>query len=118
MRGVIERLPPPVVADILRNRSLPIIGAGFSKNAVLPPGRVMPGWDELGRILSEAVANYEYDGNPIDAISAYAHEFGRVRLVDELREKLHTTEARVGSAHEAFCRLPFDIVCTTKRLVT
>src|SRR4051812_47740426 len=113
MPPVIQKLPSPLVADVLRNRSVPIIGAGFSKNALLPAGESMPSWDELGRLLSEALPNYAYDGSPIEAISAYEQEFGRLRMVDEIRDQLHASEARVGPVHEAFCRVPFDVVCTT-----
>jgi SIR2-like domain len=110
----IERFPPPLLDDVLAGRSLPIIGAGFSQNAVLPTGAAMPLWQPLGAALGEQVTDFPHDdAGPIEATSAYEHEFGRVRLVEELRRLLHHGVALPGKAHREFCRLPFDIVCTT-----
>src|SRR5947208_3309392 len=110
----IERFPPPLLDDILAGRSLPIIGAGFSRNAVIPTGVAMPLWQALGAALGEQVTDFPPDDvGPIEAISAYEQEFGRARLVEELRRLLHHGVARPGNPHLEFCRLPFDIVCTT-----
>ncbi len=56
--------------------------------------------------------DYEYV-YPIDAISAYAHEFGRPKLIEKLSDLLLIGEARPGKTHRAFCSIQFDIVCTT-----
>jgi SIR2-like protein len=74
----------------------------------------MPLWRDLGASVAKHVTNFPPDeGSPLEAISAYEHEFGRVRLIDELRSLLHHGTARPGDAHRQFCRLPFDVVCTT-----
>lgn len=108
------QLPAPLIDDIVRGRCLPIVGAGLSRNAVLPAGSVMPLWPDLGRELAKGLTGFPSgDGPALEAISAYAHEFGRIRLVDELRRLLFHDTAQPGAVHEAFCSLPFDVVCTT-----
>lgn len=84
----------------------------MSRNAVVPSGRQVPLWDELGRALAGELENYSYAG-PLDAISAYAHEFGRPRMIERVAEALLIEEATPGEAHRAFCSIPFDTVCTT-----
>lgn len=110
----LERLPKPLLDDVVQGRCLPIVGAGLSLNAVVPRGQTMPLWRDLGRKLGGQVTDFPPDdANPLEAISAYQHEFGRTRLVDELRRLLHHGIARPGGLHREFCQLPFDIVCTT-----
>jgi hypothetical protein len=93
-------------------RWLPVIGAGMSRNAVVTSGRKVPLWDELGHELALELQDYPYAG-ALDAVSAYAHEYGRPRMVARVAEALLINEARPGDAHRAFCSILFDIVCTT-----
>ena len=51
--------------------------------------------------------------NPLDAISAYEHEFGRPKLIEKLSDLLFVGDARPGDTHRAFCTVQFDLVCTT-----
>jgi len=51
--------------------------------------------------------------DPIDAISAYVHQFGRPRLIERLFDLLRISDAQPGDAHRAFCSMQFDLVCTT-----
>jgi hypothetical protein len=108
----LSKFPKPLLDDLVAGRWLPIVGAGFSKNAILPPSRQMPLWSELGRLLTGELLGYEPSG-PIDAISAFEHEYGRPRLIERLCDLLSIDEARPGEAHKAFCSIQFDIVCTT-----
>jgi hypothetical protein len=74
----------------------------------------MPLWSELADALARQLPRYVAgDRGPLDAISAYQFEYGRPRLVEEVRRQLHEGVARPGDAHRTFCRLPFDIVVTT-----
>lgn len=109
---IISRFPKPLLQDLLEGRWLPVVGAGFSLNASTPEGSKMPLWDDLGRNLAAEMEDYPYTG-PVDAISAFAHEFSRAKLIEKLREFLLIGKARPGAAHQAFARLKFDIVCTT-----
>ena len=88
------------------------MGAGFSLNAIVSTGKKMPLWDDLGRELAQELDDYPYSG-PMDAISAYSHEFSRTRLVERLTELLLISNARPGTAHQAFAEIQFDVVCTT-----
>jgi hypothetical protein len=72
----------------------------------------MPLWDGLGRALASQMGDYPYT-TPLDAISAYTYQFSRPKLVEQLAELLSIDGARPGPAHLGFCKLPFDIVCTT-----
>lgn len=107
----VEKLPAPLLADLIAGRCLPIIGAGFSLNADVPTGKQMLAWSGLGRALAEQM-NYP-ETTPLEAISAYEYMFSRSPLIEEVRRLLLIEHAKPGPAHLAFCRLPFDIVCTT-----
>jgi HEPN domain-containing protein len=105
-------LPRPLLDDLLQGRWIPVIGAGLSRNAVLPKGSRVPLWQELGQAFANEMKGYPFR-DPIDAISAYDHEFRRVKLAEKLSEFLFVDRAKPGRVHEALCRLGFDIVCTT-----
>ncbi len=108
----IPYFPKPLLDDLIVGRWLPIVGSGFSRNAVVPAGSTMPLWDDLGRALAQEMRDYPYSG-ALDAISAYCHEYSRAKLVERLSELLLVDQARPGGVHRAFCSIPFDIVCTT-----
>ncbi|MDU8081938.1 hypothetical protein RX812_28265, partial [Pseudomonas syringae pv. actinidiae] len=108
----LQFFPKPVLDDLVSGRWLPIVGAGMSLNAHVPSGARPPLWGELGKILESDLADFSSTG-PLDAISAYEHEFGRARLMDRLSQILLLHEAQPGEAHRSFCSIPFDIVCTT-----
>jgi len=108
----IEYFPKPFLQDLVNNRCLPIIGAGFSKNADIPRNKKMLDWDELGKAIALDIQDYKYT-NAIDAISAFCHEYSRTNLVEKLTELLLLSSVKPGKTHKAFCELQFDIVCTT-----
>ena len=112
MPRYIQHFPKPLLDDLVRGQWLPMVGAGFSRNAVAPKGRKMPVWSDLGDAFSAELEDY-YPSSPLDAISAYEHGFGRSTLLERLSELLLLHEARPGEVHKAFCSIPFDLVCTT-----
>jgi len=108
----LKNFPKPLLDDLVEGRWLPVIGAGMSKNAALPPEKSLPLWNELGRLIAKDISDYSYY-NAIDALSAYEHEFGRPKLIERLTDLLLVNEARPGKVHRSFCSIPFDVVCTT-----
>lgn len=112
MTKYIKSFPKPLLDDLVNGRWLPVVGAGMSRNAVLPKGAEMPLWGDLGKAFEADLSDFSAT-SPVDAISAYEHEFGRARLVDRLSELLHVKDAKPGAAHRAFCSIKFDLVCTT-----
>ena len=112
MARYIRHFPKPLLDDLVKGQWLPMVGAGFSRNAVVPKGRQMPVWSDLGDTFGADLEDYS-PSSPLDAISAYEHDFGRPKLVERLSELLLVHEARPGEAHKAFCSIPFDLVCTT-----
>lgn len=108
----IHFFPKPFLEDLVKGKCLPFIGAGFSKNAITPKGIKMPAWDELGKNILSFLPGYNYSG-ALDAISAYSHEYSRVKLIEKLGELLLTGQVSLGVAHKSFCSLPFQLVCTT-----
>jgi hypothetical protein len=104
--------PTPVLEELRAGRVLPIVGAGLSRNAEVPSGRVIPLWDELGRAIAKDVPGYGYMG-AVDALSAFEYEFGRRELVRRIARELLIREARPGHVHDAFCGLGFSRVVTT-----
>jgi len=112
LSNILDHVPKPLLSDIVSGSCIPIIGAGFSQNAIISSGKNMPNWEELGRKFVKLIPNYTYS-TPIDAISTYCYEFSRVKLIEELIKILSINKAQPGPPHRAFCELPFDIVCTT-----
>ena len=111
--SILSGFPDPLLQDIIEDRCIPIIGAGFSKNAILPPGKEMPDWKTLGKYFAQLGG---YDGeDPLDAISNFTHTFKRPKTIGILKKILHIDNADVkpGSAHLSFARLPFTTVITT-----
>ena len=108
----LNHFPQPLLDDLVRGRWLPIVGAGLSRNVVLPNRRTVPLWSELGKSLAGYMKDYEYV-NPLDAISAYEHEFGRPKLIEMLSDLLFIADSQPSNTHRSFCALPFGIVCTT-----
>ena len=108
----LKHFPKPLLNDLVNGRWLPVVGAGMSQNAALASGQTVPLWAELGKTLAEDIQDYEYT-DPIDATSAYVHQFDRPRLIERLFDLLRVSDAQPGDTHRAFCTLPFDIVCTT-----
>lgn len=109
----LEAIPRPLLQDIVENKCIPIIGAGFSKNAILPMGIDMPDWKSLGKHFAE-LGHYETD-DPLDAISNFAHGFKRSKTIEEMKKVLHINNlgVRPGKAHLSFAKLPFTTVITT-----
>jgi hypothetical protein len=66
----------------------------------------MPLWKDLGEVLSRDIGDYKHS-TPLDAVSAYEHEFGRSKLLEKLSEMLFIDEARPGTAHKASPPLDF-----------
>jgi hypothetical protein len=108
----LSHFPKPLLEDLVNGRWLPVVGAGMSLNAKVPPPARMPLWHELGKSFSDELQDYS-PTSVLDGISAYEHEFGRARLIERLAELLHLDRVQPGPAHKEFCSLPFDIVCTT-----
>ena len=105
-------IPYPLLSDIFEGRCLPFVGAGFSKNADLAPGLVMPDWNQLA---TEFARHLPLDGRetPQEVAQRYERYFGRVQLIEAIRRSLHTDSARPGRAHRTFAKLPFDTIYTT-----
>ena len=108
----LDQFPQPLKDSIIQNRCLPIIGSGFSLNADIPEGKHMLAWEALGRAFANEMPGYDYS-NTIDAISAFEHAFSRPVMAEKLKDFLLSGQIRPAATHESFCRLQFDIVCTT-----
>lgn len=113
MAKYLKYVPKPLLEDIIQGHCIPVIGAGFSKNGEMSsPDHTMPDWQELGDHFSQLMQDY-YFSNPIDAASAYSHEYSKVKLVEELAMLLHIADVQPGPAHISFTKLLFDTVITT-----
>lgn len=108
----ISKFPKPFLEDLVNNRCIPIIGAGFSKNAKIPTGKKMLDWNGLGRAISDLIPDFEFN-NSLDALSAYSHEYSRTNLIEKTSELLLVESIKPGETHKAFCSLPFELVVTT-----
>lgn len=106
------RVPQELLEDIRRGECVPVIGAGFSMNAILPDGCRMPLWNDLSRLVT-ARLNEASRGSPIQDISNYCYQCTKYELVRLLRDCLHIRTAKPGNAHLEFAQLPFEQVITT-----
>ena len=108
-----DRLPRLLQDEFLEGRWLPVVGAGMSANAVAPPNRTPPTWNALG----DGVASYLDRGHgtsgPVDAISTFEQRYGRLSLIDKLRDLLLIDEVEPTAVNLAFARIPFDTVLTS-----
>lgn len=105
-------IPQPLLADIAAGRCLPFVGAGFSLNAEMPDDKSMPTWYELGTHLA-TVAQCPHSLDAPDIAAAYERQFGRVHLIEAIRDALYPDQAKPGAAHIALANLPFDTIYTT-----
>ena len=112
MATYLKYFPQPLLEDVIDNKCVPFVGAGFSRNAVLSTGAAMPLWDGLAKGLASQIPDFEYS-DALDAISAFEHAYSRAKLVETIGRLLHVSSAQPGGAHKAFCALPFETVCTT-----
>src|SRR4051794_17821983 len=94
--------PAPLLDDLVKNRWLPILGAGFSRNAETPAGKKMPLWDDLGKILHSELKDFTFT-NTLDIVSTYAYVYSRAKLVEKLDAALLIDDAKPSRAHRAFC---------------
>lgn len=108
----IKDVPRALLDDFVYSRVIPMVGAGFSKNATLPLGHTMPDWNQLGKDIGEYIPDYEFT-NAIDALSLFESQFSRVKLIELLSNALRINDIKPGSAHRSFCNLFFDTICTT-----
>ncbi len=112
MSKLINLIPKELLDDISSGECLPVVGAGFSRNAVLPPNTSMPLWNDLGIEVAKRLGK-SYSGNPTAVLSEYCRECTKFELVKLLRKCLHIRTARPGTVHAEFAKLPFKQVLTT-----
>lgn len=109
----LSKIPKPLLDDFVNNKVVPIVGAGFSKNADIPPNFAMPDWNALGKMVAEEINGYEYNNNALDTLSYYEMLYSRPKLIELLIRKLHIGKIQPGPTYRAFCELFTNIVCTT-----
>jgi len=105
-------IPQPLLEDIANGKCLPFVGAGFSLNAKLPGDKRMLDWQGLTEILAAGAGVSQKQPGPVVA-AAYERRFGRVQLIEAIREALHFDDIEPSDAHTAFAGLPFDTIYTT-----
>ena len=105
-------IPTQLINAIRDGKCLPIIGAGFSLNADLPSGKSMPNWAKLVEALNKSLKLDTRD--PLQIPQKFKEKFGRITLLEELRQILHAEEAKPGHVHRHLVKLSyFDTICTT-----
>ena len=107
MSEYLNYIPLPHLNDIKKRKVVPLIGAGFSKNAEgLKEGEYMPLWDDLGFKFAD-ILKVPYKSNPVEVISEFVTKNSKIQLVEYLAEFLHHQVAKPGDAHKYLVRLPF-----------
>lgn len=108
----IQYIPSPLLRDITKGCCVPFIGSGFSLNADIPEKEKMLMWGELGEEFRKEVPGLKTQ-SPLEAISAFEYKYKRPALAEKMKEVLLTGKCKPGTCHYAFCKLPFNVVCTT-----
>ncbi|MGC1928537.1 MAG: hypothetical protein WA667_06145 [Candidatus Nitrosopolaris sp.] len=102
---------------MIENRTVPVIGAGFSCNAELQSGTPeMPLWNDVGKHFAEQMKGLweDYDEtNPLEVISGFCQQFSRSTAIEQLQNILHVDNSYPGPVDLSFAELPFDIIITT-----
>lgn len=109
----LKDFPKPLLDAIVRGGVVPFIGAGFSKNCNGPEGFTMPNWNQLGKLVASELPNYEYLGNPIEALSSYEYKYKRVPLIEFMKKIFRLNEVLPGNAHKLLAECFGGIICTT-----
>ena len=112
MNNYINYVPKTLQEDFINNKVVPLVGAGFSKNADIPKGVNMPDWNQLGKKIAEYIDGYEYV-NAIDALSLFESEYSRVKLIEVMARELNINKIKPSDTYRAFCDVFFEIICTT-----
>jgi|CXWL01.1.fsa_nt_gi hypothetical protein len=105
-------IPFELLEAIRQGECVPVVGAGFSLNALLPDGDRMPLWSDLCKEVAIRL-NEESRGDPIKDLSNYCDKNQKWGLINLLRDCLHVRTAKPGPAHLEFAALPFKQVITT-----
>jgi uncharacterized protein YutE (UPF0331/DUF86 family) len=112
IKNLDKLIPKPLVSDITEGKCLAFIGAGFSMNAILPDGEIMPDWEKLGNYYAE-ICGIQKKINPLEIAQIFENRFGRVQLIEHTRKALFYDKVQTGEAHKVFATFPFDVVYTT-----
>ena len=112
MTQYLQYIPKTLQEDFINNNVIPIVGAGFSKNAIIPPNVTMPDWNQLGQHVASYIMDYEYT-NALDALSIFENEYSRIKLIELLAKELHIHEIQPSPTYMAFCDIFYDTICTT-----
>ena len=112
MSKYLQYIPRTLQEDFVGNNVIPIVGAGFSKNAIIPSGISMPDWNQLGHNVASYIMDYEYT-NALDALSIFESEYSRIKLIELLVKELHIYEIQPSPTYMAFCDIFYDTICTT-----
>lgn len=106
-------IPKPLLDEIADLRVLPFIGAGFSLNAELPPGKKMLNGDQLAQRLARHLSN-PTGTDLLSNAHEYEKEFKLNQLVTTVRKELYIDRASPGKVHKMFAKITtFDTVYTT-----
>ena len=108
----IQYIPNPLLRDITKGCCVPFIGSGFSLNADIPDNEKMLMWGDLGEEFRKEVPGLKTQ-SPLEAISVFEFKYKRPALAEKMKEVLLTGKCKPGACHSAFCKLPFNVVCTT-----
>lgn len=111
MHPLLNIVPKQLFDDIKDGKCIPIIGSGFSKNAIVPHGS-MPLWKDLGDYFADELG-ISYSDNPLDSISDYCSKYKKAVLIEKLRELLLISKATPGNSHISFAKLYFKKIITT-----
>lgn len=84
----LKYIPKTLQEDFIDNRVIPFVGAGFSKNAIVPEETSILDWDGLGKKVAAYIPDYIYT-NAMDALSLFESEFSRTKLIEVLARELY-----------------------------
>lgn len=113
MASLLDHVPKHLLEELVEGSWLPIVGAGFSRNAIVQSGKPPATWPELGLALQSELDGATGSTGALESISGFEQAYGRVALVDKTASLVRAYDAQPGAAHAAFARVGFTDVITT-----
>lgn len=114
MADYLKQINHSFLDELIKNEIIPLIGAGFSRNAVMSKGSLpIPLWNELGKKFADLMGEEELGNDPISCISEYEKRNNRRMMIQKLYDFLNLEQAMPGRVHKVFVNIPFKILITT-----
>lgn len=113
MVDYLSNIDKTFLMELLKNKIIPFVGAGLSRNAKIMNNIPVPDWDGLGEKFANLLTDKKNYSTPTEFISEYEKLNGKTFMIKYLYEFLNIKNIRPGDAHKAFNQFPAKTIITT-----